>query len=483
MGVNWSDKKSHTIVSLGSVGKILSSNKDGIAHTKYLNLEKDYNTAWYLNTDGSFASNSAYIDGKVGCLNIQTGDGEKKWPPEIEGCRSGRPTKWVSSDFGTLAGYGLSNTKYPPSYFLCANENGLYTGGGTIGDCRWIDHSEAVKCCTDETLSRFDIIRHCSPNYDPASNITACPVLMLDECVKDWTSTKCKAYLSSFKNQENARKTIQMAIRNYINSKDPPDFTPKKDDDDPFFTSTMPNLCQTVVGACDDILYQYCAQFTRENLNDSKTLQRLCGCHLSDGSTPPDAGLKLKNTTIQPNQYPYPGINIWCDPVCRFAGTIEEAYQSDGRWNPRECKSTTCIIDNVTVNEVNSCGGFNINMVCGGCKKETAGCSSCYISNVTANIINSCGKVNLEQNCGACYVFDQDNPAAAKKVNCGTLGPRPPGPPGPDGNWVDRLEKWFSRGNNKFYVAIGSILLIIIAIIVTIVITRKHKKSSVANEL
>nr|QBK86531.1 MAG: hypothetical protein LCMAC102_03260 [Marseillevirus LCMAC102] len=473
--IDWSDKKHHTIVSLGSVGKILSSNKDKIAHTKYLNLEGDFNTSWHLDKDGSLVSTSKYYGDKkpAGCLNV-TLAGNKI----IEECKGGKPTLWA---YDQKQGFLIGKNLGEPAYYLCADETGLYTISETglyppDNSCKWIDYSEAVKCCT-ETFPPSDVDEYCSPNYNPSSQITACPVLMVDKCVGDWTSLECKAYLSSFKNQENARKTVQMAVRNYINSKDPPDFNPQRDSNDPFYTSTMPNLCQTVVGACDDVLYQYCAQFTRENIDNNKTLQKLCGCHLSDGNPPPNAGLNLKNVSFQPNQYPYPGIDSWCDPICRFSGTIEEAYQSNGMWNPRECKSTTCILDNITVNEVNSCGGFNIDMVCGGCKGKTAGCSSCYISDVTANIINSCGKINLKQHCGSCYIFDQDNPAAAKKVSCGTLSPQPE-PPSPDEGWISRLKRWFDEGDNKLYVGISVLVisLLIIVTIIIIVIGRKRKE-------
>ncbi|MDB4769497.1 hypothetical protein OAG24_00890 [bacterium] len=435
--------------------------------------------AFYLKDNGSLFN---WADPAGGCINLyKASEAGKGGDPYISECAAGSPFEWKGgTNYKGKPGDGSglyfnstdSGTKSRGN--LCYNPNkGLYTfgeyGGKEYGEwnhkeCSWIDSDTARWCCSTPNILSPDK-KYCDPSYMPNTPGGTCPSLMLELCQNKWDSTACKNYLQAFKNSPDAHQVVKTAIVNELNRREPPDYTPARDNKDPFLTTTTPSLCSTVPGACDGLLNQYCAQFTRSDLNKDITLQRLCGCHMSKGEQPSFSELKLENPTVQPNQYIYPGVDIECDPTCRFSNTIPYSVKIGNTWVPAKCDATTCILSNISLNDINSTGGFNIDQNCGGCGD---GNCSCYITDVIINKINSQGKVNLKQNCGSCYVTKQgESGANAKRVECATLGPYAGG-----GGFWEILEKY-----RVLIIVILILLVVVIAIAIAVVYYEKKKRA------
>ena len=355
------------------------------------------------------------------------------------------------------------NTPYPPQNLRMQSNysdtlicNDIY-GDGTgaylyktseenqkLPQCRWRTFNEAFGCCTS-TKQEASQDGKCGPAFMPNAGInepvSLCPNLMVNACQEYWgKGGSCDTYLQEFTNTSDAKKVIQTTVRDYINSQaqrtgcGTNDYTTPRspggtcvntdgkqrdDSKDQFLSTTLPFLCKSSPGACDLILNEYCAQFTREdleNLDTNGTIQQICGCHLSGvGGSADQGGLTDISHVVQPNQYPYPGITTACDPICAFAGTIPYSTET--------CSSTVCILDDININQINSQGSITINQICGGTGSNAK--SSCYISGLDINEINSQGKDFLNQNCTACYAFcpsdqwHQNRPANAVQVPCG----------------------------------------------------------------
>lgn len=373
-------------------------------------------------------------------------------------------------DGGPCRGDDCTGNMQPYDNILCnKGDTSLYFDSATdptsysSSACKWRTDQEAFACCTADPKSyqgnqpfepgKTFLESYCADAFMPDNLGSQCSNFMLNICEKNWDSEACTKYLQSFANNSNVKQVAQTTIINYINNMSnktscgtnqyttpnspnrckPPGSSEYRDDSkDDFLVNTLPFLCNagndgaTVgTGICDGILNQYCAQFTREdllNLDNNGTLQMLCGCHLSSSSsgTVNNVGLNLGNPVVQPNQYPYPGITSACDPICSYSKTIPAAGPS--------CASTVCILDNISINEINSTvnGGITINQAC----KNTGGSgrATCYISGLDINSINSqTGGVQIKNGCDACYAFcpdedwDQNAPASAVKVDCNNI--------------------------------------------------------------
>lgn len=454
------------IVSLGSAGKVLASDKYGTGYATYINYDFPYNNAWHLSPKASLSSETGYYNDNTvrGCLNVYSNGISPKlvWPPKIGECQGGKPTYWVYDSSTRPGGGSLQGTNRQGSgYWLCANQDGLYrkfaTGidpGST--DCKWIDRNTAVQCCTQNTSPAF-ANTYCSPNYNPTNDLNACPQLMVDVCTGDWDNAVCNNYISSFVNSANARSTVKLALNNYIRTHPNTDYTVsggKKMADDPFYSSTAPQLCNIVIGACDQILDDFCSIFTRDDCLRDTGIQYLCGCHL-----PGATGGLVKN-----NQYPYSDlIEIECDPVCQLSGTAQRGYQNtDGLWHPIQCTEDICILDNIVINQINSQGDVNINQFCGDC--AGGGKCVCWMHNVNVNEINSSTKrIQIDQACGnSCFTYSTDSRNYTHEVNCNTGVPPTPS----NGGWLQRLRQWIS----EHYILFGFIVVLIIILISVLVI-------------
>lgn len=361
--------------------------------------------------------------------------------------------------------------------------------------CEWIDFNSVYGCCAEIGFADNNPMCSTDPNGYSQNGSLPCQNIMLKMCENNWTQEACAAYLQSFENGNGIKDVstvFQKAIANYINGQSertgcgPNDYTSPKlgssckmpngqirdDSKDTFIYGTMLNFCSlnAASGVCDNILNQYCSQFTREDLNTDAALQRLCGCHMSDGSplAPGTTPLKLSDNTRQPDQYLYPGVSKACDPLCSFSGTLQSAAP--------QCSHTVCIMDDVGIQLINSnCGNVNISQVCGPSYDGTDATGYCYMSNIDVDSINSsCGGAAISQHCKACFSFTPGDPSSAVPVDCKNPSGKPyPGggggsnPPTGGGSGVGFFS-WLKEHANAIgaSIMILGILLIIIGIII-----------------
>ncbi len=345
-------------------------------------------------------------------------------------------------------------------------------------ESKWISDEQMINCCTFDQSGIPDDKNPCYPDYVTDGTHGYCPTIMLNAC-QDWSTDKCKNYIEIIKNTPLAKDLVPQIVKNYITNptRVPQDYCSsnlpyhpcpagRDDSKDPFFTDVMPYLCGAT-NSCDKILDQYCSQFLKEDLIKDPTLQTLCGCHLSTSLNPPlDQGLKLTDTIVRPNQYRYPDLTINCDPYCSVKNTIHRSDQDT-------CKSSTCIMDHVDINVINSdTGPIDISQMCGNCSN---GVCNCFINDLDINIINSKvpDGVKVFQKCGNCFSFSEDQPCESGKVvqiDCTTLKPIDPTIPIPNAGCHTSYSRAYlsgskNSGNKKLFIIIGISLVIIFLII------------------
>lgn len=167
----------------------------------------------------------------------------------------------------------------------------------------------------------------------------------------------------------------------------------------PFQDYLYDKICCPYNGACSSALESTCSQYSSNRLSLNPTLAQWCGCHLS-----PD---EYEAYSIKYN------ISPQCTPMCNRAGTIPITGING---DPINCEQNICMIDNFTLNIVNSQvgGGIEFNQVCGSC---AGGDCSCIVENTTFDVENSTiggSFIPVNVGCGS-FSCTQTNP--------GTLGP------------------------------------------------------------
>ena len=168
------------------------------------------------------------------------------------------------------------------------------------------------------------------------------------------------------------------------------------------------------------------------------------------------ANLNLSNTTIQPNQYPFPILQS-CDPLCNIGNIIQQGP-------PPQCTQTVCIIDNVNINQVNSQGDTTLNQACGGTYGSGG---TCYIDETTINEINAQGDININQNCGQCFSFDPNNPENTQPILCGGSSPT-------NGLW-EQILNWI-EDNKLTVIGVSIFIFLIVLAIIIFILYKKYKK-------
>ncbi len=196
---------------------------------------------------------------------------------------------------------------------------------------------------------------------------------------------------------------IEAPDGNFPNSGDPRD---RDDSLDPFFVFSISYLCGSTentdcippaTGVCDEILGYFCQQFDRDDLIADNTLMKTCGCFL----------LPFGGTT----QYLQPNTSWTCKEggncpsldkdICCWRGVEgitpgDSPYYTDGNCDPvcintdilncdSVCPRTICIIDDVTINAINSGDGtVTLSQACGCSNCEDNQSGICYIGAVNA---------------------------------------------------------------------------------------------------
>lgn len=174
------------------------------------------------------------------------------------------------------------------------------------------------------------------------------------------------------------------------------------------FQQNIQVFCKDNPEVCAKALTEKCSEYTVTELSTQPNIAKLCGCYL-----PPIQYARSQNLYGLPRQ---------CQPICNTQNSVN--YVNPQTYNQEICTSSTCIIDNITVNLLNStAGNINLTQFCSSCGISTP--CSCRISNVNITAVNTALRnITLDQKCGAeveCYAAnpnDIDGPAI--RVDCTT---------------------------------------------------------------
>lgn len=135
-------------------------------------------------------------------------------------------------------------------------------------------------------------------------------------------------------------------------------------------------ICCPIPALCQSALQNECKGDTSQRLQYNPVRLKWCGCHLPSE--------EYQEYSIKYNIQPQ------CSSLCNRSDVIKQAGTD---LKPVLCTTNSCIIDNVTVNLVNSQigGGINFSQICGGCNECGGGvCTcNCIISATEVDIFNS----------------------------------------------------------------------------------------------
>lgn len=170
-------------------------------------------------------------------------------------------------------------------------------------------------------------------------------------------------------------------------------------------------VCCQVPVVCQSGLLDTCSVYTAQRLSVNPDVANICGCYLA-----PEEYATYVNTYL---------IDQQCTPMCNRPFTIPLV---SGDNSPITCTQDVCIIDNITVNLVNTTvnGGININQMCGNCGVQAGGSCQCIIQNNTIDGANAViGSINIEQSCSStvCNVTNPGFVGMPPKIDvpCDTL--------------------------------------------------------------
>lgn len=413
--VNWNDNNFHTIATQDDSGTFLTVDSLGNASMKpyltqsqtsgetqqFKKLITKSNDPIIMPTIGQLQDNQGRCFGK----NLQFSKGACGPSGQI----SFDP--FIQNEFPNIGYASMSEIYGGGKQLLCMNPQGYLTPPDIFQgkadqrpECVWINKETVVECCTNPGTSK-------SCGGWRSGTGGSCIEFMLNYCTENnWNDPQgvCNNYINNPALPADAKLVVHDYVLQYV--KDQP-----YNSQDPVYKNVIPYLCSrpNVFGVCDDVLNNFCSSYSRDDLEKDETLQVLCGCHL------------------QPKDYPYSGWGIpsSCDSICLYENTIQNSsYQ--------KCQSNSCIIDNVTVDIINSevDNGINFGQVCGSCgshsgsRDGTNPVCECWLSGININDINSIikGGINLQQSCGGkCfYVPSGQDPRLGIPVDCDTLEPK-----------------------------------------------------------
>jgi hypothetical protein len=409
---DWSGGKSHEIATVDESGTFLTSDSSGNAGMKPY-LTQAQNSSGQTQTFNQLETKMPILPfGSMTVSQLQDSKGRcfgKNLQFQKGNCGSADLGQFSSDSINFLNNQPNPNIGYASYHelvsggkqLLCMNPQGyypdIYHGYPDSKDvCTWIDKESVIDCCTNPST-----LKECGGWRSGTGS--SCVGFMMNYCTENnWNDPQgvCKNFIDNPALGPDAKLVVHNYVLQYI--KDQP-----YSSQDPVYKNIIPYLCSrpNVFGVCDDVLTNFCQNYTSEDLQKDGTLQVLCGCHLPQ------------------NDYKFSGWGIpsSCDPLCLYQNTVQNAtYQP--------CKSTSCIIDNVTVDIINSQvgNGINFGQVCGSC--GGSGVCECWLSGININDVNSIinGGINLSQSCNnnCFYVPEGQDPRTGIPVDCNTLEPK-----------------------------------------------------------
>lgn len=246
---------------------------------------------------------------------------------------------------------------------------------------------------------------------------------------------------------------------------------------DPFL-DTMISLCKAYPGACDEVLTQRCSTVTKDQLQESEYLTRVCGCFMPDNQYGSLGNLGVKRE---------------CEPTCVLESTIKQGDR-DGR--AIECTDTLCIINDVSLSilDNSSTGNISFSQLCKSCgDSNNGGSCRCILDNITIDAVQSkVGDVNFSEACGGqplCYQTSEDETIPPKQVDCTTnqhintggpitdnvakptnnhvTGPQPANTE--SGTHVDPTQAFSNTSDTAGHTSIAVIIIIVIVVVIIII--------------
>lgn len=167
------------------------------------------------------------------------------------------------------------------------------------------------------------------------------------------------------------------------------------------------SICSASPGSCSDMLTEYCTGISSQDITSNPNILRWCGCYMPD-----------QEYARYVNQYQ---LNKECTPYCNRIGNIP--LVTFDKTNVLKCSTDNCLIDNVSLNLLNTVisDGINFSQLCGGC--GLSGSCTCTMDNLTLTTVNTNlqGSINLSQQCGStiCYASNTNELGPNKvSVDC-----------------------------------------------------------------
>jgi hypothetical protein len=176
------------------------------------------------------------------------------------------------------------------------------------------------------------------------------------------------------------------------------------------FQDLLLGICQRNPGICVNSLRTAGASLNTSRLTQNPTAAKLFGCYLPDSEY---------ETYI--NRY---GVPKECTPLCNKSDTIP-LIGPDGV-TPVPCRSSSCIIDNITIalSQSNVGGSVNFSQVCKNCSSNdpnvVVSCT-CLIEGTSVLVANSQigGNIDFNQHCtGAIQCFSTDEAGNRIEKDC-----------------------------------------------------------------
>ena len=253
------------------------------------------------------------------------------------------------------------------------------------------------------------IVRECSGDHGRISgsnlfniweNVYNCP-----QAYSNKINTSQNVLNYNKENQASAQEDVNLLFINYQTTNTITDDVTSPEYST--FQETLLDLCidPALPGICGKYLNDYCASFTREQVQNSPTLIEFCGCYT-------DPNQNYLKYTKDPS----------CDPLCHRSTTSQKANDNTGEI--LICPENVCVINDVVINTINTdvANGINFTSVCGGCAGTSGptgvtgpGCFCVVSADINGSVAQTMGSIgisiNFDQFCGGnsvCLTEDQE---------------------------------------------------------------------------
>jgi hypothetical protein len=159
----------------------------------------------------------------------------------------------------------------------------------------------------------------------------------------------------------------------------------------------------------------------RNKVGQNKFLLSYCGCF---APVPEFFHSNIKGFSQTPGDSP-------CDPLCYNNQTFKlydvsvSGNTIEGGGVIKECNAQICVIDNNSINSLNSNGRINFNQSCKGCLEKNTGCL-CFLDVSTQGLVNKItsgekgmsSQADYQQNCPGNSVCFKYNDGEIQEVEC-----------------------------------------------------------------